>query len=169
MISPHLQIPGVDPLPYLQRAFETIALAKVSTSAAEAREMGFLAESDRIVMNKDHLLGEAKQAVLDLVRAGYRPPRRDEPRIYATGTRGLSALKLAVKTMRWGNYISDHDLLIGNHLATTITGGDLSAPQWVTEDYILGLETEAFLALLKEPKTLERISHMLETGKPLRN
>lgn len=169
MISPHLQVPGVDPLPYLQRAFETIALAKVSTSAAEAREMGFLAESDRIVMNKDHLLGEAKQAVLDLVRAGYRPPRRDEPRIYATGTRGLSALKLAVKTMRWGNYISDHDLLIGNHLATTITGGDLSAPQWVTEDYILGLETEAFLALLKEPKTLERISHMLETGKPLRN
>lgn len=160
---------GIDPLPFLRKAFETIALAKVSTSAAEAGEMGFLGEGDRIVMNRDHQLGEARQTVLDLVRDGYRPPRRDEQHIFALGARGRAALTLAAQTMRWGNYISDHDLLIAKQLAKALSGGDLSAPQWVREDFILGLETEAFMNLVKEPKTLERITHMLQTGKPLRN
>ncbi|HBY95944.1 MAG: 3-hydroxyacyl-CoA dehydrogenase NAD-binding domain-containing protein [Ardenticatenaceae bacterium] len=169
MVAPHLQVQGVDPLPFLQKAFETIALAKVSTSAAEAREMGFLTEADRIVMNRDHQLGEARQMVLDLVRDGYQPPLRDEKRIFAAGARGRGVLTLAAQTMRWGNFISDHDLKIARQLATVISGGELSAPQWVGEDSILALETEGFLTLVKEPKTLERIGHMLQTGKPLRN
>ncbi|MDQ3941895.1 MAG: 3-hydroxyacyl-CoA dehydrogenase/enoyl-CoA hydratase family protein [Actinomycetota bacterium] len=155
-------------LPYVQEVFEQIAQAKVSGSALEAREMGFLREEDRVVMNGDHLLDAAKREALELAD-GYAPPVRDKS-IYASGTITRAALEVGViKPMVWGHYASEHDGVIGRHLARVLTGGDLSEPQWVPEEHILKLEQEAFLELLKNEKTLERIDAMLETGKPLRN
>ncbi len=156
-------------LPYLQRAFEMIATAKVSTSAQEAQEWGFLASEDRIVMNKEHLLAEAKKTALALVAEGYSPPLRDIASLHALGANGIAVLHTAVYGMVEGRYASKHDAKIAHKLAHVICGGDLTQPQKVTEDYINQLETDAFIDLLKEPKTLERIAHMLQKGKPLRN
>lgn len=156
-----------DPLEFAQRIFETIGLAKVATSAAEARELGFLDERDRIVMNRDFLLHEAKQEVLSMARAGYTPPVR--AKCFAAGRDTLAALKTGLWTMRRGNTLSDHDMLIGEKLARIICGGNLSAPTWIDEQYFLDLEREAFLDLTKTEKTVARIWHMLQNGKPLRN
>lgn len=168
VVSPYLR-GGGDPLPYLQKAFEAIALAKVATSAQEAQAWGFLADEDRIVMNADHLLAEAKRAALALVDAGYTPPARTEKRLYAVGEVGLAALRAAIFGMVQGRYASEHDAKIAGALAYVLCGGDLSQPQWVTEDYLNRLETDQFMELVQEPKTLERIMHMLQSGKPLRN
>jgi 3-hydroxyacyl-CoA dehydrogenase len=154
-------------LPYVQEVFQNIAQAKVSTSALEAQEMGFLKDDDRVVMNGDHLIHAAKREVLDLAD-GYAPPAREKS-IYATGTVTRAALEVQVKTMQWGHYATEYDGVVAGHLARVLTGGDLSTPQWVSEDYILKLEKEAFLELLKNEKTHERIDAMLKTGKPLRN
>jgi 3-hydroxyacyl-CoA dehydrogenase len=159
--------PDTPALPFLQRAFETIAMAKVSGSALEAQELGFLDEDDRVVMNADHVLSAAKREVLDLAD-GYRPPERDH-NVYASGKTSRAALEMGVKTLQWGRYASEYDGVVAGHTARILTGGDLSMPQWVKEDYLLALEKEAFLDLLKNEKTQERIGHMLETGKPLRN
>ncbi len=167
-VSPHITN-GADPLPYLQQVFETIAFAKVSESGPHARALGFLDEADPMVMNTDHLIGYAKQQALDLVDMGYKPPHREDTPIYAVGRKGKAAMLTAINQMRWGRYISEHDALIARKLAHVLCGGDLSAPQWVSEQYILDLEREAFVSLLGEPKTQERIGHMLKTGKPLRN
>jgi 3-hydroxyacyl-CoA dehydrogenase len=167
LVSPamHTRAPS---LPYVQEAFEKISQAKVSGSALEAKEMGFLRDEDRVVMNGDHLLHAAKREVLELAD-GYAPPARDKS-IYAAGTITRMALDVGViRPMQWGHYASEYDGVIGGHLARVLTGGDLSLPQWVPEEYILGLENEAFLELLKNEKTMERINAMLETGKPLRN
>lgn len=169
VISPPIAAGGTDPLPYLQKAFEMIALAKVAGSAQEAQAWGFLSAEDRIIMNKDHLLAEAKRTALLMVEEGYHPPVRDGKRCYAVGANGLAALRAAVFGMVQGRYASEHDAKIANRLATVLCGGDLTQPQWVTEEYLTRLETDAFLALLQEPKSLERITHMLQTGKPLRN
>ncbi len=166
-VNPTMRVANADVLPPLQEAFEQIALAKVGTSAWEARSLGYLTPQDTIVMNSDHRLARAKQRALQLVAAGARPPEVEK--IYAAGRDALSALKLGVKTLHWGAFASEHDVKIANKLAYVLTGGDISAPAWVDPWYILDLEREAFLSLLGEEKTRERMMHMLQTGKPLRN
>ena len=167
LVSPamHTRAPS---LPYVQEVFQKIALAQVSGSALEAREMGFLKEDDRVVMNADHLIHAAKRETLDLAD-GYAPPVRDKS-VYAAGTVVRAAIEAAIiRTMMWGRYATEYDGVIAKHLARVLTGGDLSVAQWVPEEYILRLEKEAFLELLKNEKTHERIGAMLKTGKPLRN
>ncbi|MFN2454692.1 MAG: 3-hydroxyacyl-CoA dehydrogenase/enoyl-CoA hydratase family protein [Pyrinomonadaceae bacterium] len=157
-----------DPFPYLKRAFETIALAKVATSAEESRELGFLQEDDSISMNADRLIADAKQEVLALASTGYTEP---QPRtdILALGESALATLKLGIHQMKRGGFISDYDTLIGEKLARILTGGDLNHSTRVSEQYLLDLEREAFLSLVGERRTQERMAHMLKTGKPLRN
>jgi 3-hydroxyacyl-CoA dehydrogenase len=168
IVAPHVK-DGVDVLAYMQQVFGIIAFAKVSESGAHARELGFLTAIDQVVMNDEHLIGVAKQAALDLANADYKAPNPNDTPIYAIGRRGKAAMLTAIKQMEWGGFISPHDALIARKLAHVLCGGDLSAPQWVTEQYILDLEREAFVSLIAETKTQERIGHMLQTGKPLRN
>jgi 3-hydroxyacyl-CoA dehydrogenase len=157
-----------DPFPFVKRAFETIALAKVATSAAEAREFGFLRHEDSISMNGDRLIADAKKQVMALAASGYVQP---QPRtdILALGNPALATLKLGVHLMKRAGYISDHDALIGEKLARILTGGDLNHATRVSEQYLLDLEREAFLSLIGTRKSQDRIAHMLKTGKPLRN
>jgi len=119
------------------------------------------------VMNADHLLSAARREILDLAD-GYTPPEHAN-NVYAAGKTAWAALEVQVKTLQWGGYASEYDGVVAGHAARVLTGGDLSLPQWVTEEYLLGLERKAFLDLLKNEETQERIAHMLETGKPLRN
>ncbi|HEV8167486.1 MAG TPA: enoyl-CoA hydratase/isomerase family protein, partial [Actinomycetota bacterium] len=168
LVSPAMRTADDAPaLPFVQRVFETIGLAKVATSAIEARELGFLDEDDVVVMNADHLLAAAKREVLDLAD-GYQPPTR-EASVYAAGLPTLAALEMGVQTLQWAGQASEYDGVIARHLARVLCGGELSQPQWVAEAHILELEREAFLALLHEPKTMERIQGLLTTGKPVRN
>jgi 3-hydroxyacyl-CoA dehydrogenase len=157
-----------DPFPFVKRAFETIALAKVATSAEEARTLGMLDEDDTISMNADRLIADAKKEVLALAETGYVEP---QPRtdVLALGLPALSTLKLGIHQMKRGGYISDHDAEIGTQLARILTGGDLNHSTRVSEQYLLDLEREAFLSLIGTRKTQERMAHMLKTGKPLRN
>ena len=159
--------PGAPPLPFVQRVFETIGLAKVATSAVEARELGFLEEHDLVILDADHQLAAARQEVLDLADA-YRPPAR-EASIYAAGRPVLAALELAVQTLQWAGQAGEHDGVVARQLARVLCGGELSLGQWVTEQHILDLEREAFLALLREPRTMERIQAFLTIGKVIRN
>jgi 3-hydroxyacyl-CoA dehydrogenase len=168
LVSPPLHVaPDTPPLPFLQKAFEQIALAKTATSALEAREMGFITENDRIVMNADHLISAAKREILDLAD-GYTPPEHAN-NVYAAGRTARAALEMGIKTMQWGHYASEYDGVIAGHVARILTGGNLSLPQWIPEEYLLKLEKLAFLDLLKQEKTHERIEALLETGKPRRN
>jgi 3-hydroxyacyl-CoA dehydrogenase len=168
-VSPHITSDSVNALPYLQKVFETIAYAKVSESAESARELGFLVREDRVIVNDEHLLDSAKRMAIDLADAGYRPPARDAKTIYAIGKKGKAAMSTAIDTLRWGKHISDYDAFMARTLAHVLCGGDLSQPQWVTEQHILDLEREAFITLVQQPKSQERIAHMLKNGKPLRN
>jgi 3-hydroxyacyl-CoA dehydrogenase len=157
-----------DLLPRIRRVSETIGMARVSTSAIEARELGFLRDTDHITMNRDRLIEDAKQTALAMVREGYTPPR---PRtdIAVPGQSALSAIKLAIHMMVKGRFISEYDGHVARKLAYVIAGGDLSHRTLVSEQYLLDLEREAFVSLCGERKTQERIQHMLKTGKPLRN
>ncbi len=157
-----------DPFPFVKRAFETIALAKVATSAEEARTLGYLRAEDAVSMNGDRLIADAKQDVLALAATGYvePPPRTD---ILAMGNPALATLKLGIHQMKRGGFISDYDAQIGEKLARILTGGDLNHPTRVSEQYLLDLEREAFLSLCGQRKTQERMAAMLKTGKPLRN
>ena len=157
-----------DPFPFVKRAFETIALAKVATSAEEARSLGFLSADDTLSMNSDRLIADAKKEVLSLAASGYVQPQQRTD-ILALGNPALSTLKLGIHQMKRGGYISDHDAEIGTQLARILTGGDLNHPTRVSEQYLLDLEREAFLSLVSKPLTQARIAHMLKTGKPLRN
>jgi len=168
MVAPHVTH-GVDVLPHLQRVFETIAYAKISESGQHAREMGFLGQTDLVVINDSELIGRAKAEALALLDEGWTPPSRNATPIYAIGRRGKAAMYTAVMQLQWGGYISAHDAHIARKLAHVLSGGELSAPQWVSEQYILDLEREAFMSLIGEPKTHERIMHMVQTGKALRN
>ncbi|HEX8285347.1 MAG TPA: 3-hydroxyacyl-CoA dehydrogenase NAD-binding domain-containing protein [Pyrinomonadaceae bacterium] len=163
--------PGVteaDPFPFVRRAFETIATAKVATSAAEAKSLGFLREEDSFSMNADRLVADAKQEVLALAATGYtRPQQRTD--ILALGNSALSTIKLGIHQLKRGGFISDYDALLGEKLARILTGGDLNHETRVSEQYLLDLEREAFLSLCGQRQTQERIAHMLKTGKPLRN
>jgi len=168
LVSPPLHTaPNTPPLPFLQKAFEQIALAKTATSALEARQMGFLTPDDRVVMNADHLISAAKREVEDL-SDGYTPPEHGD-NVYASGRTARAALEMGVKTMQWGHYASDYDGVIAGHVARVLTGGNLSLPQWVSEEYLLKLEKQSFLDLLKNDQTHERIEALLKTGKPVRN
>ena len=159
---------GDPELNILQSVFMNIATAKVSTSAQEAREMNYLRPTDQIVLNRSRLLAEAKQAAIELADNGYTQPK---PRtdIKVQGKTGIALFKAGLTAMRMGRYISDHDMKIADKLAYVVCGGDLSAPQIVSEQYLLDLEREAFLSLTGEKKTLERIQSLLTGGKPLRN
>ena len=157
-----------DPFPFVKRVFETIAMAKVATSAEEARSYGFLNADDTVSMNSARLIGDAKQEVLALASTGYiePQPRADIP---ALGEAALSTIKLGIHQMKRGGFISDYDAVVGEKLARILTGGDLNHPTRVSEQYLLDLEREAFLSLCGQRKTQERIAHMLKSGKPLRN
>jgi len=157
-----------DPFPFVKRAFETIALAKVATSAEEARGYSFLSEDDSVSMNRDRLIADAKKEVLALAASGYVQPQQRTD-ILALGNPALATLKLGVHMMKRAGYISDHDALIGEKLARILTGGDLNHETRVCEQYLLDLEREAFLSLIGTRPTQDRIAHMLKTGKPLRN
>lgn len=161
-------VDDADPFPFVKRAFETIALAKVATSAEEARSLGFLSADDTISMNADRLIADAKKEVLALAASGYVAPQQRKD-ILALGAPALATLKLGIHQMKRAGYISDHDAEIGTQLARILTGGDLNHPTRVSEQYLLDLEREAFLSLVGMRKTQERIAHMLKTGKPLRN
>jgi len=160
------QSPNADPLPHMQKVFEQIALAKVSESAMGARDMGFLSPSDRIVLDRRRLIAEAKQTALEM--AQHFTPLTPQ-KIYAAGRDVLAALRMATFMMHDAGFATDYDQKLANTLAYVLCGGELSAPAWVDEQYMLDLEREAFVRLTGEPKTLERISHFLQTGKPLRN
>jgi 3-hydroxyacyl-CoA dehydrogenase len=152
----------------LQEAFMNIATARVSTSAHEAREMNYLRAQDRIVLNRNQVISEAKREALALADAGYvQKARRND--VWVEGKQGLALFKAGIQGMLMGRYISEHDALIANKLAYAICGGDLDAPQVVSETYLLDLEREAFLSLCGEKKTMDRIQSLLGGGKPLRN
>jgi len=159
----------------LKPAFESIAMAKVGTSAEECRDLGFLRRQDGISMNRDRLVADAKQAALALVRSGYRSKAAtwqegaQTAQIKILGEQFLTAAKLAIHMLLRGGYASEYDAVVARKLANILAGGPLSAPQLVSEQYILDLEREAFVSLCGERKTQERIAHTLKTGKPLRN
>jgi len=159
-------VEGADPLPFLKRAFDLIAFARVSMSGAEALRM-FLTPADSLSPNPDRLIADAKQVALGLARAGYRPgrPRTDIP---ALGRPALAHFKMLIHNGLRGALISEHDALLATHVATILCGGDRS-PGVASEQDFLDLEREAFLSLLGTQKTRERIQHMLKHGRPLRN
>lgn len=159
--------PDTDLQPDMNQAFETIGMAKVSTSGHDAIRLGLLRPEDRIIINQDALIYEAKQQVLALAKAGYEP--LSEEKIRVVGTEGKAIMRLGARAMKRSGYISDHDLLIADKLAHVLAGGDVPAGTFVTEAYLLDLEREAFLSLCGEPKTQARMQHMLVKGKPLRN
>jgi len=140
IVSPAMKTPNTDPLPLLQQVLQTIAAGKVSTSAAEARSLGFLSTSDRIVMNRDHQIAVAKRVVLELADSGYSPPVRGKT-CYAAGRDALAALRVTLYVMRQGDFITESDLDMSNKIAFVLCGGDITAPQWVDEQHFLNLES----------------------------
>ena len=152
----------------MKRVFESIATARVATSAHEARSLDFLSESDSITMNRERVLADAKSRALELVCAGYEPPlpRTDIP---APGENILAALKLGVYLMRQGEYISDYEVKLATKIAEVLCGGNVTSGTPISEQYVLDLEREAFKSLCGERKTQERIQYTLKTGKTLRN
>lgn len=160
--------PGEDVQPKLNALFETIGMAKVSTSGHHALRMGLLRKTDGVVVNGDLQIHTAKQELLRMVREGSAM-RGEEAKVAVAGEDGAAVLKLGARAMLEGGYISDHDFLIASKLANALTGGRVPAGTVVTERYLLDLEREAFLSLCGEPKTQARMQHMLLTGKPLRN
>ncbi|HEY3926882.1 MAG TPA: 3-hydroxyacyl-CoA dehydrogenase NAD-binding domain-containing protein [Candidatus Koribacter sp.] len=159
---------SVEMMEAMKKAFETIAMAKVSTSAVEAKGLGFLHRDDNIIMNRERILADAKAKALEMVREGYQPPvmRSD---VTAPGESILATLKVGVHIMRQGEFITDHEVKIGNKVAEVLCGGAVSPGTLVSEQYLLDLEREGFKSLCGEKKTQERIQFTLKTGKPLRN
>jgi len=155
----------------LKPVFENIAMAKVSTSGEEARELGYLRRADLVAMNLDRLVADAKETALGLVRSEWRQtaPAPTEPSIRILGEEFEAAAKLAVYMMLRGEYISEYDALVARKLGHILAGGTLTSSQLVSEQYLLDLEREAFVSLCGQRKTQERIAHTLKTGKPLRN
>jgi 3-hydroxyacyl-CoA dehydrogenase len=159
---------STDMLPFVQHAFETIGFAKVSTSAADARRLGYLRETDGVTMNRDRMLCEAKQRALGRVADGYTPPQ-PAVTIPVGGDGVKAALDLFIHLAWRAGRITDHEALIARKLSWVLAGGSLPHAAKVSEDYLLDLEREAFLSLCGERKTLERIQYTLKTGKTLRN
>jgi len=159
---------SVEVVDALKSVFEAIVMAKVSTSAVDARSLRIVEDVDSISMNRARLVGDARAQAMRLVRAGYIAPmpRNDIP---APGETILANLKLGVYLAREGGYISDYDGIVAGHVARVLAGGGVTAGTPVSEQWLLDLEREAFLSLCGEPKTAERIRYTLKTGKPLRN
>ncbi len=158
---------NVDLTPFIREAFETIAFAKVSTSALEAKKLGYLRDFDSISMNKDYLISDAKKIALSMVEEGYKPPLPAE--IIALGKQLYANFLVGIYLMREAGYITEYEAHIGKKLAYIMSGGDFTSPQIVSEQYILDLEREAFLSLCGEKKTQERMQYILKHGRPLRN
>ncbi len=167
ILNPVMRVENAEPLAALQRAFLQMGQAKVATSAEEARTMNILTPADRIVLNRDHLLTEAKKEVLHMIAAGYKPPAPEL--IYAAGRDALAALRIGAWMFQEGKYITQYDHHIAGKLAYVMCGGELTLGQWVSEQYILDLEREAILSLFGEERTQTRMWNILQTGKPLRN
>jgi len=167
IINPAMRVENTEVLPALQKAFLQMGQAKVATSAEEARGMNILGPADRVVINRDNLLAEAKKEVLHMLAAGYKPPAPEL--IYAAGRDALAAIRIGAWMFKEGRYITQYDHHIAAKLAFVMCGGELTRPQWVSEAYILDLEREAILSLFGEEKTQARMWSLLQTGKPLRN
>ncbi|MCB0117461.1 MAG: 3-hydroxyacyl-CoA dehydrogenase/enoyl-CoA hydratase family protein [Anaerolineales bacterium] len=167
IINPPMKVEAAEAFPFIQKAFLQIGQAKVATSAEEARDMNILGPQDRVITNRDHLLTEAKKEVLHLAASGYRPPTPEL--IYGAGRDMFGAMKIGAWAFKEGNYITEYDAHIAAKLAHIIAGGDITKPTWVSEQYVLDLEREAFLSLCGEEKTQARMWSLLQTGKPLRN
>ena len=158
----------IEMVPFVARAFETIALAKVATSGPEAVKFGYLRPSDKMTVNRDFLIEDAKKTVLAMILEGYTPPRPlDEIRVPGENTFAL--LKMAVWTLNQQGLATDHDVTVSEKVGYVLCGGSVLADTKVSEQYLLDLEREAFCSLAGNPKTQARIQHMLTTGKPLRN
>jgi 3-hydroxyacyl-CoA dehydrogenase len=160
--------PGGDVFAELKRSFETVAMAKVSTSAVEARELGLLRKDDAIVFNAHELLYVAKQQALALAESGYRPPLPAR-RIAVAGDVGIATFKMLLVNMIEGRFISEYDYEIATRIATVLCGGEVDRGALVDEDWLLRLERRHFVELAQQEKTQARVAHMLKTGKPLRN
>lgn len=160
-------VTDVDLAKFFAPTFMAIAMAKVSTSAAEARANGFLGPNDRIIFNRDHLIGEAKKEVLKMVEAGYAPPVKRKVKVFGEAAQGMINAELF--NMQSAKFVSEYDVFLAKRIACVISGGDVRTNSEVDEETILKLERNAFIDFLKEEKTLARIDHMLKTGKPLRN
>lgn len=167
IVNPVMRIEHAEPLAALQKAFLQMGQAKVATSAEEARGMNILNPQDRVVMNRSHLLAEAKKEVLHMIAAGYKPPAPEL--IYAAGCDALAALRIGAWMFKEGQHITQYDHHVAGKLAYVMCGGELTRGQWVSEQYILDLEREAILSLFGEEKTQARMWSILQTGKPLRN
>ncbi len=159
---------AVELLPFIARAFQNIAMAKVATSAVEAQDFGFFRPSDRVVTNRGNLIYEARQTVIGMVKQGYvsAPERTDIP---VAGGSGIAALELMIDGLVKAGYASEHDGLIARKIAHVVCGGNLKTGAKVSESYLLDLEREAFVSLVGEPKTIERMQYMLMNNRPLRN
>jgi 3-hydroxyacyl-CoA dehydrogenase len=159
---------SVELMEAMKKTFETVATAKVATSAEEARGFGFISRSDDISMNRERVLSDAKAKALEMVRAGYEPPvmRTDIP---APGENVLAALKMGAHLMRQGEYITEYEVKLATKIAEVLCGGNVTPGTPVSEQYLLDLEREAFKSLCGEKKTQERIQYTLKTGKTLRN
>jgi len=166
-VEPLIDDESSDPMPYIREAFKTIGMAKVSDGAPKAWKYNYLRKTDSVIMNRDLLIKNAKAEAVRMVDAGYHPPQKSKHKVL--GKSALGALKMMLYTMNEANYITDYDKEVAQKVAYIMSGGDLSEPQEVPEDYLLGLEREAFLALLEDERTQARIEHMLKKGKPLRN
>ncbi|TES93653.1 MAG: 3-hydroxyacyl-CoA dehydrogenase/enoyl-CoA hydratase family protein [Desulfobacteraceae bacterium] len=160
-------VTDVDLAKYYIPVFMSIALAKVSTSAAEARANGFLGPKDRIVFNRDYLIGEAKKEVLKMVDEGYAPPIKQKIKVLGQAAQGM--INTEILNMLSGNFITEYDAFLAKRIAYVVSGGDVRDNSEIEEDVILKLEREAFVDFWKEEKTVARVEHMLKTGKPLRN
>jgi 3-hydroxyacyl-CoA dehydrogenase len=160
-------VPEGDPFPYIRRAFETIAMAKVSTSGSELIDLGYFTENDVVVPNFDHQIKRAKDVVLGIIKAGYTPPK--PPTLVATGEPMRATFRAAVYQMTLAGWASEHDALVADQLARVLTGGDRAPGTKMTEQDVLDLEREAWVTLCGTEKTQARMKYMLEFGKPLRN
>jgi 3-hydroxyacyl-CoA dehydrogenase len=167
IVNPPMMTNDAVVFPYLQRIFEQVGQGEVAKSALEGREMGILGASDRIIINRDHLLAEAKREVLHMAQGGYQPPPPEK--VFAAGRDGLSGLKVGLYNFKESGFITEYEAVIGGKLIHVMTGGNLSQPEWVDEQYFLDLEREAFLSLCGEKKTQERMWNLLQKGKVLRN
>jgi 3-hydroxyacyl-CoA dehydrogenase len=157
-----------DIFPFVRRAFEVVAQARMSSSAVEARRLGYLRDVDAISVNPDRALADAKRTALHLAAGGFQPPRR-RTAVRVVGKPGLAELEVMLHQYRQAGHITEYDQQLGKSLAYVLTGGDVDDDVTVGEEYLLELELETFLKLCGEAKTQERIDHMLRTGKPLRN
>lgn len=160
--------PDVDVFPLVRRVFETVGQARVSTSARHAQELGLLRRNDCLVMHPRHVLHAARQQVVAIDEAGYRP-RRPRNDIRVAGEAGLAALRVVLHGMREGGFLTEYDVVVGEELARVLCGGEVPAGTRVGEQHLLDLEREAFVRLLGDERTQARVRHVLETGKPLRN